>query len=120
MAHKCYGCRYNGVHQEMMFKPMGVCLREHNLIQAQKNYNAEKCPYGETAYEKLKNIVRPTTQPCITNYAKLYSQVEEKVSKIYQLSGLNLDDIIEKLAKGYTFVPPNETTSFDDLKDYAE
>ena len=45
MKHKCDGCRYKGEHQEMMFRPMGVCLRETNLIQAEKNFRAEKCPY---------------------------------------------------------------------------
>ena len=36
--HKCNGCRYKGTHQEIMFRPFGVCLRETNLIQAEKNY----------------------------------------------------------------------------------
>lgn len=45
MEHKCDGCKYKGEHQEMMFKPMGVCLKEHNLIEAVKAYNAEKCPF---------------------------------------------------------------------------
>lgn len=52
--------------------------------------------------------------PFVTNYAKLYSQIEEKITTIYQLSGLTLDEIIEKLAKGYEFVPPKQTTSFTD------
>ncbi len=43
--HKCNGCKYAGEHQEMMFKPMGVCTREINLAQAVENYNAERCPY---------------------------------------------------------------------------
>ena len=54
--------------------------------------------------------------PFVTNYAKLYSQVEEKITTIHKLSGLTLDEIIEKLAKGYEFVPPEQTTSFADLK----
>jgi hypothetical protein len=45
MGHKCDGCRFKGEHQEMMFRPFGVCLRELNLAEAEKNYNAEKCPY---------------------------------------------------------------------------
>lgn len=44
--HKCDGCRYKGTHQEMMFAPFGVCFKEHNLIEAEKAYRAEKCPYG--------------------------------------------------------------------------
>ena len=44
-AHKCDGCRYKGEHVEMGFKPFGVCYKETNLIEAEKNYNAETCPY---------------------------------------------------------------------------
>lgn len=54
MNHKCDECRYKGEHQEMMFRPMGVCLKETNLIQAEKNYNAEKCPYGYDAKKHKK------------------------------------------------------------------
>ena len=54
--------------------------------------------------------------PFVTNYAKIYSQVEEKIMTIHKLSGLTLDEIIEKLAKGYEFVPPKQATSFSDLK----
>lgn len=46
--HKCDGCRYRGEHQEMGFRPFGVCFRERNLAQAEKNYRAEKCPYLAT------------------------------------------------------------------------
>ena len=56
----------------------------------------------------------------VTNYAKLYSQVEEKITTIYKLSGLTIDEIIDKLAKGYEFVPPKLTSSFNDLKGGAE
>jgi hypothetical protein len=45
MEHKCDGCRYKGEHQEMMFRPFGVCTRELNLVEAEKAYNAERCPY---------------------------------------------------------------------------
>lgn len=45
MGHKCDGCGFKGEHQEMMFRPFGVCLRELNLADAERNYNAEKCPY---------------------------------------------------------------------------
>lgn len=47
MKHKCDGCRYKVEHQEMGFRPFGVCLRETNLIEAQKAYNAEVCPYKD-------------------------------------------------------------------------
>ena len=45
MMNKCDGCKYESTHQEMGFKPFGVCTLKSNLIEAQKAYNAEKCPY---------------------------------------------------------------------------
>ena len=54
MKHKCDGCRYKGEHQEMMFRPFGVCMRETNLIRAEKNYNAEVCPYATDTNVGLK------------------------------------------------------------------
>lgn len=79
---------------------------------------------GEATYtaEKLYNAgyrkqIKATGMiPFITDYAKVYSQVEEKVSTIYKLSELTLDEIIEKLAKGYEFVPPKQTNSLEDLQ----
>lgn len=56
MNHKCNGCKYKGQHQEMMFSPMGVCLRETNLIEAVKNYNAEKCPYKKTNADRMRSM----------------------------------------------------------------
>ena len=50
--HKCDGCRYKGEHQEMMFRPFGVCTRELNLIEAEKAFNAKKCPYKQTDLEQ--------------------------------------------------------------------
>ncbi len=54
MAHKCDGCRYKGEHQEMMFRPFGVCTRELNLVEAEKAYNAEKCPYKKTNADRIR------------------------------------------------------------------
>ena len=54
MAHKCDGCRYKSEHQEMMFRPMGVCLRESNLVKAVQNYDAEKCPYKKTNADRVR------------------------------------------------------------------
>ena len=45
LNHKCNGCRYRSEHQEMGFRPFGVCTRETNLIEAEKAYKAEVCPY---------------------------------------------------------------------------
>ena len=46
--HKCEGCTFKGEHKEMGFMPFGVYKLESNLIEAEKNYNAEKCPYRRT------------------------------------------------------------------------
>ena len=50
--HKCDYCKHKGEHQEMGFKPMGVCTRETNLIKAAENYNAEVCPYKQNEEKK--------------------------------------------------------------------
>ena len=54
MAHKCDGCRYKGEHQEMMFRPVGVCNRGTNLVEAVQNYEAEKCPYKKTNGDRIR------------------------------------------------------------------
>ena len=53
LNHKCNGCRYRSEHQEMGFRPFGVCTRETNLIEAEKAYKAEVCPYKQK--EEMKN-----------------------------------------------------------------
>lgn len=55
-AHKCDGCRYKGEHQEMMFRPMGVCNRGANLVEAVQNYEAEKCPYKKTNGDRMRGM----------------------------------------------------------------
>lgn len=55
--HKCNGCRYKGEHHEMMFAPMGVCLKTSNLVEAVKFYNAEKCPFKITNFDKITESV---------------------------------------------------------------
>ena len=52
--HKCDGCRYKGEHQEMKFRPMGVCYRGANLVEAVQNYEAEKCPYKKTNGDRIR------------------------------------------------------------------
>lgn len=41
-----------------------------------------------------------------TDLSKSYQLLEEKVQIIYKLSGLTLDDIIQRLARGWEFTPP--------------
>lgn len=45
----------------------------------------------------------------ITDLSEAYRQLEEKVSTLCKLSGCTLDNIIDKLAKGFEFVPPTPT-----------
>lgn len=47
MKHKCDGCKYKGEHQEMMFRPFGICMLESSLVKAEQAYNADTCPYGK-------------------------------------------------------------------------
>jgi hypothetical protein len=54
MAHKCDGCKYKGEHQEMMFRPFGVCNRGANLLEAAQNYEAKKCPYKKTNADRIR------------------------------------------------------------------
>ncbi len=56
MDHKCEGCQHKGYHQEMMFKPMPVCNRATNLLEAIQNYEAKKCPYGKEKTYTLEEI----------------------------------------------------------------
>lgn len=44
--HKCHNCKHKGEYQDMKFQPFGVCLKETNLIEAEKAYRAKECPYG--------------------------------------------------------------------------
>ena len=39
----------------MKFRPFGVCMRETNLIQAEKNYKADVCPYKDMRKEHASN-----------------------------------------------------------------
>ena len=45
--HKCETCKYRGEHQEMGFRPVGVCHMEHNLHRAILAYNAAECPFKD-------------------------------------------------------------------------
>lgn len=58
MDHKCEGCRYKGYHQEMMFKPMPVCNRATNLLEAIQNYEAPRCPYPKEKSYTIEEIAQ--------------------------------------------------------------
>lgn len=51
----------------------------------------------------------------ITDLSKAYQRLDEKETAIYKLSGYTLDDIIERLAKGFEFVPPKSTASLEEM-----
>lgn len=98
MKHKCDGCRYKGEHQEMTFKPFGVCTRYTNLIEAEKAYNADVCPCenkdggssfalsaDETLAEAFQNLSRFIEEaiPIIREYAKIAVKICEKCISLY-------------------------------------
>lgn len=77
----------------------------------------------DVGYQPTKNLV---TQPpdkgsnmlpiLTTDLSRAYQELEEKVSILSKLSGLTLDDFIERLAAGFTLVPPKkQNTNLDDL-----
>ena len=37
-----------------MFRPVGVCNRGTNLVEAVQNYEAEKCPYKKTNGDRIR------------------------------------------------------------------
>lgn len=69
----------------------------------------------DVGYQPTKNLV---TQPpdkgsnvlptLITDLSRAYQELEENALKIYKLSGLKLDDIVDRLAMGFTFEPPKK------------
>lgn len=56
MKHKCDGCRYKGEHQEMGFRPFGVCTKELNLRDAEAAYNSDNCPYQLTNGDMIRKM----------------------------------------------------------------
>lgn len=85
MGHKCDGCRYKSEHQEMMFRPFGVCTKELNLIDAEKAYNADKCHYKKTnadriramSDEELENVIRAISigyEPWCDHHCKMQGE----------------------------------------------
>lgn len=93
MKHKCDGCKYKGEHQEMMFRPFGVCYKFHNLLEAEKAYKADKCPFEKP----------------LTNFDRLQAD-KEKSDKIIE----ELNEQIEHL------VFLNETAKSEARKEFAE
>jgi len=61
MANKCDGCQYKGEHQEMGFRPFGVCNLELNLWEAEVAYNAEECPHKDRLLKVVKKTEKTYT-----------------------------------------------------------
>lgn len=55
--------------------------------------------------DKGSNVLPTLT----TDLSRAYQELEEKELTIYKLSGLKLDDIVERLAAGFTLVPPDKS-----------
>ena len=68
MKHKCDGCQYKGQHEEMMFSPFGVCLKFHNLWEAEKAYKADKCPFIKTNFDRIKAMSVEEMAECINRF----------------------------------------------------
>lgn len=96
-THKCDGCRYKGEHHEMGFRPFGVCYKETNLIEAEKNYNAETCPYKRDIF--ITNAGLDINAPYKTPYddkiaeaARMLSGEEKPayLPQLYEIEGVDL------------------------------
>lgn len=102
-THKCDGCRYKGEHVEMGFKPFGVCYKETNLIEAEKAYNAEICPYK-------KNESREIKTPYDDKIAEALRELrgEEKrpyTPQLFKIEGADLSDP-EQWTKATPYLEP--------------
>lgn len=98
MTHKCDGCRYASEHQEMGFRPFGVCSKETNLIEAEQSYNAECCPYIVDAYangtaEELKEVFDDLKGKTET---KDFQEAVEGIQRVIQVITEMLNPILEK------------------------
>ena len=96
-THKCDGCRYKGEHQEMGFKPFGVCYKETNLIEAEKNYKAETCPYNRKII--ITNAGYDIKAPYKTPYDVKIAEAEQMLRgeekpaylpQLYKIEGVDL------------------------------
>lgn len=96
MTHKCDGCRYKGEHQEMGFVPFGVCLKETSLIRAERNYNAECCPYIVEAYAEG---TAEELQKTFEDSQKAVEALQRLVQSIIEVFSPVLNSVIEVIKK---------------------
>ena len=83
LNHKCNGCRYASEHREPMFRPFGVCTKETNLIEAEKAYKADVCPYEKN--EKVQSELNRET------IIKQMQEWSDSICKIACLKGERLN-----------------------------
>ncbi len=104
LNHKCNGCRYKGEHQEMGFRPFGVCLKETNLVKAEKNYNAECCPYIVDAYaegtsEELQKLFEDLTDKKTKDFKEAAEAIQRLAQAMTEALTPVLDMVMESMRK---------------------
>lgn len=86
--HKCDRCEYKGEHQEMGFRPVGVCLKESNLVRAAIAFGAPKCPFRGrilTFPKKLGKLQSTINQLSKALCGKENSTMDEILKAAYQV-----------------------------------
>ena len=68
----------------------------------------------------MKDIVLPYLAPMsgltyVDSAIDTMDRTEEKLMKLEELSGLSLDDLIDRLAAGWELVPPEKSYTVSDL-----
>lgn len=72
------------------------------------------------ALRALKDIVLPYLAPItdltyVNSAIDIVNRTEEKLMKLEELSGLSLDELINRLAAGWELVPPEKSCTVSDL-----
>ena len=78
-------------------------------LQTMCNLICEQVPEIEKGGAVIANLY---AFPNTTNYIQ---EMDEKITTIYKISGYTLDDILERLLKGYDFVLPRKSSVAENL-----
>ena len=114
MTHKCDGCRYKGEHQEQGFVPFGVCLKETNLVKAERNYNAECCPYivdtyAEGTAEELQEVIEDlrgkSASEDFSTATEALQTVGQEVRKVLLPLVETLWELVKKISDAISYYP---------------
>ncbi len=102
--HKCDGCEFNSTHQEMGFRPFGVCTKGANFIEAEKNFRAEVCPYEKPFNFKYIELKKPEINYIFDKDVFKANFSSELMAKVVDYENKVLCDAIIKYAyeQGYT------------------